>query len=347
MSRAAELCAIELPLNAPGIPVLAAPNARGLFSVASSRGRRHFYVDLARDPPICTCPHWAYLNPSKEEGRPCKHVEAVPIAPLARPDTDTKGWLLRPRMCHSDDSRAPEPPRRGPVGEHGLIELTASDGTRLRAYSAASTERPWAGVVILPDVRGLHPYYEDLAVRFAETGCVAIAIDYFGRTAGTDRRDESFDWKAHVEKTTPEGIAKDVRAAVDRIRGATKGSKLPIFTVGFCFGGANSWRQSAEGHQLNGCIGFYGGRPMERVGPWIPKMSAPLLMLLAGNDVATPASEFEEFSGRVRERGTEVDSHTYPGAPHSFFDRSFAEHREACRDAWERVLDFMERHRAK
>ena len=248
-------------------------------------------------------------------------------------------------MCHTDDSRAPEPPRRGPVGEHGMIALEASDGNRYRAYSAEPSNDAWAGVVILPDVRGLHPYYEDLAVRFAETGCVALAIDYFGRTAGMEKREESFDWKAHVAKTTAPNIAQDVRAAVDRLRGATKGLERPIFTVGFCFGGANSWRQSAEGHELAGCIGFYGGRPLERVGPWIPEMKAPLLMLLAGDDAGTPASEFEVFTGRVRERGVEVESYTYPGAPHSFFDRSFAEHREACTDAWKRVLDFMERHR--
>jgi carboxymethylenebutenolidase len=227
-----------------------------------------------------------------------------------------------------------------------VIQLKASDGNLLRAYSAVTGESAWAGVVILPDVRGLHPYYEDLAVRFAETGCVAVAIDYFGRTAGIDARDDSFDWKAHVEKTTPESIARDVRAAVDRIRVTTEGAKAPVFTVGFCFGGSNSWRQSAEGHGLAGCIGFYGGRPLERVGPWIPKMTAPLLMLLAGDDKSTPASDFATFADRVRGRGIEVESYTYPGAPHSFFDRTFAQHRDACADAWKRVLDFMDRRRS-
>ncbi len=249
-------------------------------------------------------------------------------------------------MCHSDYSRAPEPPRRGPLGDHHPVELTASDGNSFRAYYAVPAERAWANVVVLPDVRGLHPYYEDLSVRFAELGCRAIAIDYFGRTAGTAKRDDTFDWKSHVEKSSPEGIARDVRAAVERLSAEPRGPRLPTYAVGFCFGGANAWRQSAEGLGLSGCIGFYGGRPMERVGPWIPKMKAPLLMLLAGEDRGTPASEFEEFARRVREQGVEVESHTYPGAPHSFFDRSFAEHREACTDAWKRVVDFMERHAA-
>lgn len=248
-------------------------------------------------------------------------------------------------MCHTDDSRAPEPPRRGPVGKHGELELRSADGNRFRAYSATTADRVRAGVVILPDVRGLHPYYEDLAQRFAEAGFQSIAIDYYGRSAGTGKRDDSFDWKAHLEKLNPEGIASDVRAAVERIRSDTNAS-LPIFTVGFCFGGANSWRQSGEDQGVSGCIGFYGGRPMERAGAAIPRMTAPLLMLLAGDDKGTPPAEFEEFASRVRARGLEVESHTYPGAPHSYFDRSFAEHREACQDSWRRILDFTDRHSA-
>lgn len=247
-------------------------------------------------------------------------------------------------MCHSDESRAPEPPRRGPVGEHGNIELTADDTNRFRAYSAVPAGAASAGVVILPDVRGLHPYYEDLAVRFAEAGFRTIAIDYFGRTAGVGARDDAFDWKAHFQSVSPEGVARDVRAAVERLRSDAKKPKLPIFTVGFCFGGSASWRQSGEGHGLAGCVGFYGGRPMERTAPVIPTMTAPLLMLLAGADQGTPPAEFEEFEAKVRGRGISVEVHTYPGAPHSFFDRSFAEHQAACQDAWKRILDFASEH---
>jgi carboxymethylenebutenolidase len=250
-------------------------------------------------------------------------------------------------MCHTDESRAPEPPRKGPVGEHSELELSAHDGNRFRAFRADPVTAPVGGVVILPDVRGLHPYYEDLAMRFAEAGFSTIAIDYFGRSAGAGKRDDSFDWKSHVQKTTPEGIALDVQAAVERLRSDPKGAKLPIFTVGFCFGGANSWRQSGEGHGLAGCIGFYGGRPMDRAGAAIAKMTAPLLMLLAGADQGTPPAEFEEFATQVRAKGVDVESHTYPGAPHSYFDRSFAEHREACQDSWKRILEFTDRNSIK
>ena len=71
-------------------------------------------------------------------------------------------------------------------------------------------------------------------------------------------------------------------------------------------------------------------------------MKGELLMLLAGDDF-TPPEQFAKVAEAVRGGGIPVESHTYPGAPHSFFDRSYEEHKEACDDAWRRMLAFMER----
>jgi carboxymethylenebutenolidase len=87
--------------------------------------------------------------------------------------------------------------------------------------------------VILPDVRGLYRFYEELALRFAERGIAAIALDYFGRTAGVAKRGDEFEYAEHVAQTTPEGIQADVAAAVARLREHARA----IFTVGFCLGG--------------------------------------------------------------------------------------------------------------
>ncbi len=225
------------------------------------------------------------------------------------------------------------------VTERGELRLTADDGNEFMAYAARPEQPNGRGIVIMPDIRGLHAFYRELAANFADAGFEAVAIDYFGRTAETDNRDESFEWKPHIDKSTPEGIAADAAAAVGHLRTLDTGA---IFTVGFCFGGSASWRQSAHGHGIAGAIGFYGGNPLQRVGPWIPAMAAPLLMLLAGVDNTTP-EEFAEFADQVRAQGVDVESHTYPGAPHSFFDRSFDDHRAACEDAWQRILDFTER----
>jgi carboxymethylenebutenolidase len=241
-------------------------------------------------------------------------------------------------MCYSDDARPPLPPVGGAAAEQGDLHLTAADGNRFMAYFARAGEPSGAGMVILPDVRGLHSFYKELAQRFAEAGIDAVAIDYFGRTAGDGPRDEGFEFREHVQQTTPDGIHADTRAAVEFLRSGQMGEVRSVFTVGFCFGGAQSWRQSAGGHGLAGSIGFYG--VPARVRDVIPSMEAPLLLLIAGADF-TPPEEFEQFDRELTEAGVEHRGVTYEGAPHSFFDRTFAEHAAACDDAWRQVLAFV------
>ncbi|KQS71540.1 dienelactone hydrolase family protein [Modestobacter sp. Leaf380] len=246
-------------------------------------------------------------------------------------------------MCHDHDSRPPAPPRSGDVAERGTLTLTAADGTAFSAAFAAPAAAPRVGVVVLPDIRGLHPYYVALAERFAEAGLPAVAIDWFGRTAGlaaTGTREEDFDWQTHVPQTTEAGVDADVTAAVEYLRSRTR-ADLPVVTVGFCFGGSHSWRQSGGDLDLAGCAGFY-GRPA-LVGDAADRAAKPVVMLIAGADQATPVQEQQELAQRMRDAGADVDAVVYDGAPHSFFDRSSQEWAAACEDAWEHVLRLTDR----
>jgi carboxymethylenebutenolidase len=247
-------------------------------------------------------------------------------------------------MCHDQDSRPPAPPRTGDVAERGTLTLTSSDGTPFSAAFATPASPPSAGVVILPDVRGLHPYYVALAERFAQAGLAAVAVDWFGRTAGvcdsTGTRPADFEFKPHVEQTTEDGIDADLAAALQYLRGRTR-ADLPVVTVGFCFGGSHSWRQAAGALPLAGCIGFYGRT--SRVGEAAERAVLPTLMLIAGADHATPVEESLALAATMRAAGADVETAVYDGAPHSFFDRASADWQEACADAWERVLAFTDR----
>jgi carboxymethylenebutenolidase len=245
-------------------------------------------------------------------------------------------------MCYSDAARPPLPPIGGAAADQGEITLHAADGNDFMAYFARAAKPTGAGMVVMPDVRGLHQFYKELAQRFAEAGIDAVAIDYFGRTAGLGDRSDSFEYMPHVEKTTPEGIAADTAAAMEYLKSKDGGAVKAVFTVGFCFGGSNSWNQSALNPGLNGCIGFY-GRPARSL-PFIDKMKAPLLLLIAGADAATPREQFIEFDRKLTEVGVPHEMHIYEGAPHSFFDRTYEQWKEACDDAWHRMLAFVKKH---
>src|SRR5687768_16512810 len=103
-------------------------------------------------------------------------------------------------MCIERDSEPPIPVISGASVSHDDVVLTSRDGTRFAAFAAHPDEPPGRGVVILPDVRGLYRFYEELALRFAERGITAVAIDYFGRTAGTDKRGDDFEFMDHVRR---------------------------------------------------------------------------------------------------------------------------------------------------
>ena len=248
-------------------------------------------------------------------------------------------------MCFELDSLPPIPVVSGAAVSHDDLVLDARDGNRFAAFLASPDEPSGIGVVILPDVRGLYRFYEELALRFAERGFTAIAVDYFGRTAGVEKRGDDFDYSPHVEATSPEGIQADVRAAVDHLRSLGVRS---VFTVGFCMGGRQSWLAAAGGHGLDGAIGFY-GRPGERDGAPGPEqlasqMDAPVLALQAGADANITPEDNEAFDRALADAGVEHELVVYDGAPHSFFDRRHEEFAVASDDAWNRVLAFLERH---
>ena len=249
-------------------------------------------------------------------------------------------------MCFDPDSSPPIAPVSGAAVSHDDIVLEGSDGNRFAAFLATPEEPSRVGAVILPDVRGLYRFYEELALRFAERDYAAVAIDYFGRTAGVAKRGDDFEYMPHVEPTTQDGIQADTAAAVAHLRDAGCDA---LFTVGFCFGGRNSWLAAASGHGLAGAIGFYGrpgpGRdgspgPTERAG----ELAAPILALMGGDDPGIPVAEADEFDAALEAAGVEHELVVYPGAPHSFFDRKYEQFAADSEDAWNRVLAFLERH---
>ena len=78
-------------------------------------------------------------------------------------------------MCFEPSARPPEPPRTGLLDRSEHLTLTAPDGNALAATVALTTRERAPGVVILPDIRGLHPYYEALAQALAGAGAHALA----------------------------------------------------------------------------------------------------------------------------------------------------------------------------
>jgi carboxymethylenebutenolidase len=242
-------------------------------------------------------------------------------------------------MCFDLDSSPPVAVISGAAVSHDDLTLTAADGNRFAAFRALPDGDVKTGVVVLPDVRGLYRFYEELALRFAERGYAAIAFDYFGRELGVGKRENDWNFREYVDRLEPHDVQQDVGACVDHLRSVGCTS---IFTVGFCFGGSNSWNAAAAGHGLQGAVGFY-GRPVRTL-PNVANLEAPILALQGGADQAISHEDNLEFEQALRDAGKDYELVEFEGAPHSFFDRKQEEFADASEDAWRRVLEFIARY---
>ncbi len=247
-------------------------------------------------------------------------------------------------MCFDFDSTPPITPISGGSVAHADLTLTASDGTEFAAFEATAGSH--AAVILLPDVRGLYRFYEELALRFAEHGTDALAIDYFGRTAGVSKRDADWDYMPQVQATTLTGLTSDVQAALAHLRSGNP--DRAIFIVGFCFGGSNSWHMAASDLSLAGVVGFYGhpDRPgFPRGAPSVlsrvPDFSCPVLALQGGDDPGIPVEVDNLFSEAMSAASKPGEVVIYDGAPHSFFDRKQDEFAGDSADAWARIQAFI------
>lgn len=245
-------------------------------------------------------------------------------------------------MCFETTARPPAPPRTGFAGDHE--RLTLHGDAELAATFARTTRDRAPGVVVLPDIRGLHPYYEALAVAFADAGVHALAIDLYGRTAGPEHRGDDFDWQPHRAAATDGGVLVDVRVALEELRSRGAGS---LFVLGFCFGGRAAFMSGTE-DGVAGVAGFYGWPTRREEGGSSPllearagRLEAPVLALYGGADEKITAEDRQAFAEALTAAGVLHETVVYDEAPHGFFDRAMDEHREACEDAWRLMLRFF------
>ncbi len=250
-------------------------------------------------------------------------------------------------MCYNDGERPPAPPRV--TGSAGGVDLTltASDGNRFSAYLAIPERSSAARIVLLPDMHGLVPFYKELAMMFAATGSVTLAIDYFGRTAGPEAHTADWAFGPHAEELRRDTLLRDVRAAVEHL---DDGSGQP-FLVGFCMGGGTVLHTGTTDLSLAGVVAFY---------PWIGELGrdpalpedfatglrCPVLGLFGDADAFVPTSVPHALDEQLDRAGVPHEIVIYPDRPHGFFEMHHLGregHGGAANDAWRRLLEFLER----
>ncbi|WP_316527862.1 dienelactone hydrolase family protein [Kitasatospora brasiliensis] len=254
-------------------------------------------------------------------------------------------------MCYDPDAAPPAfSPALWPLAEAAPLTLTSADGTGFGAFLARPEVATGAGVLVLPDNKGLSPFYRQTAVRLAEQGHPALVLDYYGRTAGAapESRPAEFgelpNLLPHLLALTPAGLDADITAALDRLRAV---GPAEVVALGFCFGGRQAFRAAAPRFGLAGAVGYYGYPDVINGAPGptqlAAELTAPILAFWGGADEHIPAATVEAFDAALTSSGCPHSFVRYPDAPHNFFELSAAEHARAARDSWHRLLGFLAR----
>lgn len=193
------------------------------------------------------------------------------------------------------------------------------------------------GLVVVPDVMGMRPLFDDLVKRLAaETGWSVVVFELY---PGREHLDV-VDRLAAAATLADERVMGDAIDAADLTGGATVG------IIGFCMGGMYTLKAVATGRFDRHCS-FYGmirvpeawrgpeqGEPLDALACGDP---SSVLAVVGSKDVWTPPDDVEALENA----GVTVVQ--YSDADHGFVhDVSRPAHRrDDSADAWSRVLDWQ------
>src|SRR5687767_3953264 len=218
------------------------------------------------------------------------------------------------------------------------VASPAGNGS-IKGYLARPAKgKKWATVLVIHENRGLNPYIEDVARRFAKAGFMAFAPDGLTSVGGYPGDEQ----KGAAAFRTVDGkkMTEDFVAAAKWLK-ARPDSKGKLGAVGFCFGGGMVNQLAVRlGEELDAGVAFYGNQAGVAD---VPKISAPLMFHYAGNDQRINAN-IPAYEAALKENNKKFESFVYDGKQHGFHNDTTPRHDpEAAKLAWDRTLNFFKK----
>ncbi|RIL07983.1 MAG: carboxymethylenebutenolidase [Proteobacteria bacterium] len=228
------------------------------------------------------------------------------------------------------------------------VQVPVGDA-RMPGYVARPAEGgPHPAVIVWMEIFGVNSHIRDVTERIAREGYVALAPNFFHRTApdievGYDEAGRAAGIE-QMQKLDADQMIADARAAVAYLRSRADTTKQ-IGVTGFCIGGHMAYLTAAE-TDVAAAAPFYGGGIAGPQGPGgkpapihrTNKIRGRVVAFFGGKDSMIPASQVDAIRGALREHGVRHEVVVYPDADHGFFcDQRPTYHAASAKDAWERV----------
>lgn len=229
---------------------------------------------------------------------------------------------------------------------HGeWVDVKAEDGKLIRTWVVYPERKEKAGVVIvIHEIYGLSDWLRAVADRLAADGFIAVAPDLLSGKGPGGGGTESVPSRDDVVKLVRTLTLEEVKDRLNAVRDYA--TKLPAAngksaTVGFCWGGSQSFAYAAEQPALDAAVVYYGTAPKDAAA--LARIQAPVLGLYGGDDARVGAT-IPPTEAEMKRLGKPYEPHVYEGAGHGFLrqqDGREGANLEATRQAWPRTIAFL------
>jgi carboxymethylenebutenolidase len=241
----------------------------------------------------------------------------------------------------------------------GEVKIPTSDG-QIPGYRAMPAKGgPFATVLVVHEVFGVHEHIKDICRRLAKAGYFAVAPELFARQGDASKYTMANAGKLFTEvvlKKTDAETVSDLDATVAWAKSAPQADVTRLGITGFCWGGRATLVYATQNPNLKAAVAWYGhiNRAMSPSHPIIPlahaaQIKAALLGLYGAQDGGIPVSDVHALEAALKAAGnTKSRFVVYPNAGHAFFADYRHSYREGpAKDGWRRMLAWFKAHGLK
>ena len=234
----------------------------------------------------------------------------------------------------------------------GEVKIPVSDG-EIPGYRAMPAEGgPFATVLVVQEIFGVHEHIKDICRRLAKLGYFAVAPALYARQGDVSQMSIDDILSKVVAKVADAEVASDLDATAAWAGGTGKADVGRLAITGFCWGGRQVWLYAAHNPKLKAAVAWYGPlkRPASELTPGSPldlaaKIDVPVLGLYGGADQGIPVEQIQAMQEALKAAGKRSQIIVYPDTPHGFNADYRPSYRpEQAKDAWTRMLAWFKEH---
>lgn len=228
----------------------------------------------------------------------------------------------------------------------GPVTIPVADGGMPAYFARPAQGGPFATVLVIEEIFGVHEYIKDVCRRLAKAGYLAVAPELYAREGDLSKMTDVAQIVRDVISKTPDAqVCSDLDAAAAWAE-THHGDPGLLNVMGFCRGGRDTWLYAAHNPDLKAAVAWYGPLGGTRT-PIQPKtaldmageIKCPLLGLYGGKDPSSSPQQIAEAEARAKAAGQVATIVVYPDAPHGFHADYRPSYRKAdAEDGWRRAL---------